>query len=144
MALGTKQYLSQIIKYDRMIKNKLEEIYQLRTMACNITVSNDDDRVQTSSDKDKIGCFVAKIADMEREVDEIIDKRYLIVKQIEDLEDINSYDILAQKYILGIDLKVIAIDMKITYRHFTRLYDKALKDFEKKYLKCPRMSSNVQ
>lgn len=139
MVMDTKQYLSQIMKYDRMIKNKLEEIYQLRTMACNITVSNSGDRVQTSSDKDKIGCFVAKIADMEREVDEIIDKRYLIVKQIEDLEDVNSYDVLAQIYILGKNLKAIAIDMKIEYRHLTRLHEKALKDFDKTY----KMSYNV-
>ena len=67
---------------------------------------------------------------MEREVDEIIDKRYLIVKQIEDLEDVNSYDVLAQIYILGKNLKAIAIDMKIDYRHLTRLHEKALKSFD--------------
>lgn len=131
--MDTKQYLGQIQRYDRMIKNKLDEIYKLRTLTMNISVSNDDDRVQTSSDKDKIGVMLARIIDMEREVDEIIDKRCEIVIQIEKMENLESYDILANIYILGKDLKVVAVEKHFSYRHFIRLYNRALKEFQQKY-----------
>ena len=41
--MTAKQYLTKVDMLDRMIKNKLSEIYQLKTMACSITVSNDGD-----------------------------------------------------------------------------------------------------
>ena len=71
--MTTKSYLGQIERLDRMIQNKLSEIYQLKTMACSVTISNDSERVQTSRDKDRIGSTVAKIVDLERETNNIID-----------------------------------------------------------------------
>ena len=46
--MDTKQYLNQIHRLDIQIQNKLSEIYKLKTMACNVTVSNDREIVQTS------------------------------------------------------------------------------------------------
>ena len=94
----TKQYLWQIERLDKMIQNKLSEIYQLKTMACSVTVSNDGERVQTSSDKDRLGSTVAKIVDLEKEtdrlVDRFIDKRNHIIEQIDGIEDMNMYHVL--------------------------------------------------
>ena len=52
--MDTKQYLNQIHRLDIQIQNKLSEIYKLKTMACNVTVSNDSERVQTSIRNDKL------------------------------------------------------------------------------------------
>ena len=133
MDMGTRQYLCQMQRLDKQIQNKLAEIYKLRTMAIGISVATDKEKIQTSSDKDKIGNFVAKIIDMEHEVDNMIDKRATIVSQIEEMEDIESYDILANVYILGKDLKVVAVEKKLSYRHFLRLYNKAVFEFEENY-----------
>ena len=101
--MTTKAYLSQIERLDRMIQNKLSEIYQLKTMACSVTVSNDGERIQKSGDKDKLGSTVSKIVDLERETDDLIDKfvekRKHIVKQIDDMEDIDYYHILSMRYV---------------------------------------------
>lgn len=131
--MDTKCYLNQISRIDRMIKNKLSEIYQLKTMACNVTVSNDNERVQTSGAKDKVGAVVSKIVDMEHEVDNMIDKRCDIVAQIESMENTEFYDMLAQIYILKKELKVVAIEKKMSYSHAKRLHGQAIDEFEKMY-----------
>ena len=80
--MDTKQYLQQIERLDKMIQNKLSEIYQLKTMACSVTVSNDGERVQTSSDKDRLGSTVAKIVDLEKETDRLVDRFVDLKKEI--------------------------------------------------------------
>ena len=101
--MTTKSYLSQIERLDRMIQNKLSEIYQLKTMACSVTVSNDGDRVQNSGDKDRMGTTVAKIVDLERETDELVDsfveKRKRIVEQIDSIDNIDYYNVLSMRYV---------------------------------------------
>lgn len=42
--MTTKQYLNQIYRLDRMINNKLSEIYQLKSLACTISVANDGEK----------------------------------------------------------------------------------------------------
>lgn len=131
--METKQYLNQINRLERQIQNKLSEIYQLKTMACSVTISNDNERVQTSGGKDKVGAVVSKIVDMENEVDNMIDKRCNIVAQIESMENTEFYDMLAQIYILKKELKVVAIEKKMSYSHAKRLHGQAIDEFEKMY-----------
>lgn len=129
----TKQYLSRIGRLEKRIQYKLAEIHHLRMLACGITVSNEGDRVQTSGEKDKISAVVARIVDMEQEVDKMIDGRRAVVEQIEKIENDNYYDILINKYVLQKDLKEIAIEKGYTYRHVQRLYAGALAEFERLY-----------
>ena len=90
--MTTKEYLNQIERLDKMITNKLSEIYQLKIMACSITVSGDSERVQTSGNHDKLGSTIAKIVDLERETDELVDslvdKRKEILRQIDNMKNI--------------------------------------------------------
>ena len=142
--MTTKEYLGQISRLNRMIQNKLQEICQLKVLACNVTISNEIERVQTSPDNDKIGSVVSKIVDKEKEVDKMIEKRASIVKQIESIPDTNCYDVLAKRYILGKDYKVISVENKTSIRQIRRLHDKAVNDFEEMfgevYLSCHQMS----
>lgn len=131
--MTTKEYLSQIQRLERQIQNKLSEICKLRTMAIGITSSNDSERVKSSPDKDKLGTMVSKIVDIEREVDEMINKRFFIVSQIDSISDTDMYDILTKVYILGKDLKVIAIERGVTYRHISRIFKNSISEFESKY-----------
>ena len=67
--MTTKDYLYQIQKYEKLIVNKMNDIGKLRNLAASTSVHVKEVDVQVSSDKDKLGCFVSKIVDMEREVD---------------------------------------------------------------------------
>ena len=131
--MDTKQYLGQIRKLDKMIQNKISEIYQIKSMACSISIVSDHEKVQTTPNKDKIGTIVAKIIDMENEVECLIDRRCLIVKQIDSIIDADMYDVLAKKYILGKELKIIAIENGLSNKHIVRIHKDAIEEFENKY-----------
>lgn len=137
MALGTKQYLGQIERLDMMIQNKLSEIYQLKTMACSVTVSNSEDRIQKTSDKDKLGSTVAKIVDLEKETDELVDqfiqKRKHIIKQIDDMKNIDYYHILSMRYVSRNTFEDIAEKTSWSIRKVFSLHGEALLEFEKLY-----------
>ena len=42
--MTTQNYLSQIERLEKMIENKLSEIYRLKAMACGITNSTESER----------------------------------------------------------------------------------------------------
>ena len=135
--MDTKQYLSQIERLDKMIQNKLSEIYQLKTMACSVTVSNEKERVQTSSDNDRLGSTVAKIVDLEKEtdmlVDRFIDKRSHIISQIDGLDNIDYYHVLSMRYVARDTFETIAKKTNWSIRRVFSIHGEALKEFEKLY-----------
>ena len=135
--MDTKQYLSQIERLDKMIQNKLSEIYQLKTMACSVTVSNDSERVKTSSDKDILCKVVSKIVDLEKEtdrlVDSFIDKRSHIISQIDGLDNIDYYHVLSMRYVARDTFETIAKKTNWSIRRVFSIHGDALKEFEKLY-----------
>ena len=135
--MDTKQYLSQIERLDKMIQNKLSEIYQLKTMACSVTVSNEKERVQTSSDNDRLGSTVAKIVDLEKEtdmlVDRFIDKRSHIISQIDGLDNIDYYHVLSMRYVARNTFEEIAKKTNWSIRKVFSIHGDALKEFERLY-----------
>ena len=96
--MNTKTYLNQISRLDKMIQNKLSEIYRLKTIACSVTVSTDKEAVDVSSDKDKLGSTVTKIVDLEKDTDRLVDefmrKRNHIISQIDSMENTDYYHVL--------------------------------------------------
>ena len=130
--MNIKNHLEQIGRLDKRIQNKLEEIDKLRRMASGTSYS-ESERVQTSLSADKIGTIASRIVDMEKEVDRLIDERCVIVAEIESMKNEDDYDILANIYILGKDIKTVAVEMGKSYRYISDLHRKALKDFEELY-----------
>lgn len=135
--MDTKQYLSQIKRLDRQIQNKLSELYNLRMMASSISASNEGERVQTTGDKDQLGLVIAKVVDMENEVnkiaDEFVDTRSRIISQIDSLDDLDSYDILSMRYVAGKTFHEISEKTHWSIRKVFSLHGKALLEFEKKF-----------
>lgn len=135
--MTTKEYLGQISRLNRMINNKLTEIAQLKDMAVSISATQSGERVQTTPNFDKIGTKYAKIDEMERKidgmVDELVDKKEKIIQQIDSMEDENTYNILFARYIEKKTFEVIATEMKYSWRQVVRLHGTALKQFENKY-----------
>ena len=135
--MTTKDYLNQISRLNRMINNKLTEITQLRELSCSISAIGSEEKVKSSSDPDKIGSIYAKIDEMERNLDKMIDKyiekKNLIIGQIDSIEDEDCYNILFSRYIEKKTFEVIATEMKYSWRQIIRLHGKALKTFEEKY-----------
>lgn len=135
--MTTKDYLNQISRLNRMINNKLTEILQLKELSCSISAVRNEEKVKSSSDLDRIGSSYAKIDEMERNldnmIDEYIEKKNLIIGQIDSIEDEDCYNILFSRYIEKKTFEVIATEMNFSYRNITRLHGRALKVFEGKY-----------
>lgn len=135
--MTTKEYLSQISRLDRMIKNKLTELSQLKEMTCGLSAITNEERVQSTPNVDKIGTAYCKIESMEENIDRLIDeytdKKSEIISQIDGMEDEILYDILFSRYIARKTFEKIADNMNYSFRQTTRLHGKALQEFEKKY-----------
>lgn len=135
--MTTKDYLNQIGRLNRMINNKLVEIAQLKELACSISAIQTGERVQTTPNYDKIGTVYAKIDDMERKLDKLIDtyvdKKNHIISQIDGVEDEMLYNILFARYIERKTFEKIATELEYSWRQIIRLHGKALKQFENQY-----------
>ena len=135
--MTTKDYLNQVGRLNRMINNKLIEIAQLKELACSISAIQTGERVQTTPNYDKIGTAYAKIDEVERKLDKLIDtyvdKKNHIIVQIDGIEDEMLYNILFARYIERKTFEKIATELEYSWRQIIRLHGKALKQFENQY-----------
>ena len=135
--MDTKTYLQQISRLDRMINNKLSEISQLRELEMSVSAVKNEERVQNTPNFDKIGTAYCKIEEMEEKldklIDEYVDKKNLIISQIDGIENETYYEILFARYIEKKTFEKIADEMTYSFRNVTRLHGRALQEFEKKY-----------
>lgn len=133
--MTTKDYLNQISRINRMINNKIVELSQLKELACSISAVSGEDRVMVTPNFDKIGTKQAKIDEMERNIDALVDeyiiKRDKIVSQIDSMEDENVYNVLFSRYIEKKTFEVIATEMNYSWRQTIRLHGIALKNLSK-------------
>ena len=142
--MDTKQYLQQISRLDRMINNKLAEISQLRELAMSVSAVKNEERVQTKPKFDKIGTAYCKIEEMEEKldklIDEFVDKKNLIISQIDKIENETYYEILFARYIEKKTFEKIADELTYSWRQVIRIHGRALQEFEKKYGNTYKMS----
>ena len=135
--MTTKDYLNQINRLNMLINNKLTEIAQYRELSCSISAVKNEEKVMTSPNQDKIGTNIAKIDEMERKLDEIIDyyidKKNYIICQIQNIENDDYYEILFARYIEKFTFAKIANKTGWCWRQVHRIHAKALKAFEEKY-----------
>lgn len=129
--MTAKEYLEQIELMDTKINNKLVELYQLRCLTTSITAPTDKEAVQTSGNKDKIGSIVAKIVDLENEINSMIDD-FITIKQgcISTIEKINNpllYNILHKHYVQYKSLVEIANEENYSYQYIVEAHGSALK-----------------
>lgn len=131
--MQTREYLSQIVRFDRMIENRKMEIEQLRSIATSTTIPPKDVNVKSSSDKDKIGNTVVKIVELEKETSVIISQRSKILRQIENIPDAKMYEVLYQKFVDNKPNKEIKLENITSVRRVQQILNDALAKFESMY-----------
>lgn len=128
-------FLKQIERADRAINNKLSEIYKLRQLATSIAVPIDREVVQTSGVSDRVGNIVAKIIDLEKEVnllvDEYINIRQSCIKVIELLQDPLQYSVIHKHYVQYKTFAEIANEEHYTYQWILKVHSRALDNITK-------------
>lgn len=135
--MDTKTYLSQVSRLDRMIKNKLSELAEFKELSYGVSAVRNEERVQTSGDFDKIGRLLSKMEKLEialdEMIDEFVDKKSVIVSQIDSMENELHYEVLFARYIEKKTFEQISCDIGYSWRQIIRIHGSALKEFEKKY-----------
>lgn len=125
-----KDFLKQVRLCDIHINNKLEEKARLESLALKITSSWSSEHVSGSGNQDKLGNSVAKIADMEREidkaVDEFIDKKKEVMSVLSKIQNPDQLDILYKRYIQFESFEQIASEKSMSYRNICNIHGKAL------------------
>lgn len=135
--MDTKTYLNQISRLNAVIRNRTEELKQLRDMAMSVSVAQKEINVQVSTEKDKLGASVSEIVDLESEINQIIKElismRKVISNEISSLPVKNQYDVLYKRYVLGKDWNLICVEMGYSFRNVMSIHGKALRTFEKMF-----------
>lgn len=131
--MKAKEYLKQVRKLDTLIKNKLIEKQQWRDIAMGVTPQLSADRVQSSGEKQKMANAVEKMVEIEREIDEcvdkFVDKKREIIGVIEQL-DPDKYDLLHAIYAQFQTLEGAAYSMGKSYTWATTTHGRALKEVQ--------------
>lgn len=128
--IDSKKYLQQIRLYDSHISTKLEERLRLKEMLTKITPTLKDDVVSGGGSQDKLADAMAKIIDLEAEIDRDID-RYVDAKRdvsgtLDKLTDPDQLKVLHMRYVQHKTWEQIACDMNMTYRNVCYIHGKGL------------------
>ena len=133
--MNIKDFLARHRTADIEINVKLDQLAELKALATKITPSSNYEGRGSGNYSDKVGRTVAKIVDLEQEINEAIDRLVDIKREIEDLinllEDSVMRTILERRYLLHENWEVIAEKMGYSCRHITRLHTEALAELER-------------
>ena len=133
--MNAKEYLSQALWLDQRINSKLEHLETLRTLALRVSANLSEEKVSGGNNtRSHMENIVVKIVDLEREINEDIDKlvslKAEIMEIIDQVDDPVSQMILEMRYINGKTWDEIAADIKFDIRTAFRVHGKALKKVE--------------
>lgn len=135
--MTTKEYLSRYRWQNDSINAKLEQVAELRRKAQTVcSGSSDGSGTHSSTPYDRIGEITARIVDLEREINEDIDRsidvQRGILSAISTVPDERLRHLLELRYINCLTLEEIARRMDYSYKQICRLHEKALLQ-----IRCP-------
>lgn len=137
--MTAKEYLKEIRKMDVSIDQKQIEY---DTLKCSRTYVGGMDysaeRVQTSPDGAGFTRISDRLTDLQREIDEEIDRwhdmRHERINQIQQLSKTEYVDILFRRYVRYQSLETIASELGFSYNYTCNLHGEALQEFTEKFL----------
>ena len=132
--LTAKQDLDQLRVIDTKINQKMEELADLMTAATSTgAIDYSKDRVQTSpqnAQENRICKYVDLDAEINREIDEFVDIKHRVTKEIQELNVDYYIKILFKVYVQYKTVKDAANEIGLSYQYVRDLHKKALKAFE--------------
>ena len=130
-----KDYFAQIRKTDRLIKRLTDTVFTLRSSLTSQSYELNPDKVQTSGPKNTLEETVAKIVDLEadinRRIDELVDMKqeaFTMINRIPDL-DLDQQNILIGRYIQLKKWEDIALELNFSIQWVYELHGKGLLAF---------------
>ena len=138
--MNPKTYLLQIQKLTSKINQRKQQIAELKSTLYGLKGGSLGEKVSGGAKSE--AAFVAsveRLQAMEEELStfviEYVEKKNLIISQIQSMENKNYLNLLYKRYVEGKRLNVVADEMCYSFIHIRRMHGWALKNFGKKFLK---------
>ena len=132
--MQAKEFLNKIRHIDMMIDCKLEQTSNLRSRLTSINVSMGE-RVQSSLDPDKFTNTISKIVELEKEInddiDKLVDLKSIARKAIESLDDDVEKMVLYKRYFENKTFEQISVELNYSWRRIHQFHSDALKNLER-------------
>ena len=132
--MQAKEFLNKIRHIDMMIDCKLEQTSNLRSRLTSINVSMGE-RVQSSLDPDKFTNTISKIVELEKEInddiDKLVDLKSIARKAIESLENDVEKMVLYKRYFENKTFEQISVELNYSWRRIHQFHGDALKKLER-------------
>lgn len=111
--MKAKEYLKQVQAIQAKIDRRFEETGMLRSMLESTTSPFGKDYFSHSSNQDKFANIIAKICDIETEIENLVQEKFKIIGTIEEIENPNSFRAIYYKYVNGMNTAEICKKMDI-------------------------------
>lgn len=134
MMCDAKSYLRRIELLDAHINNRLNDLHTLRTLVTKITATISPMAVSGSGNQDKLGDAVARIVDLQdeinRKIDNYVDLKREVSALLEQIEVADYVKVLHKRYFEYKPWEQIACEMNFSYRNVCYIHGKALQALE--------------
>ena len=128
--MTAKEYLNQAYWLDRRIDSKLEQLSALRDLATKTTGVMSDDAVSHTRNVHSMQDVIAKIIDMQNEInadiDRLVDLKHEIMHTIKSVKNQEQQTLLELRYLCFKSWEFVAEEMGYNVRHIYRLHDEAI------------------
>lgn len=130
--MTTKDFLQQAFFLDKDINLKLQELEALKSDLEKKTVSYGSDGSQHTQGENSTERKLCKSIDLEneinKEIDELVDKKCIVRKSILSVSDRKLREVLTRRYLLFQTFERISVEMHLELRWIYRLHKKALRE----------------
>ena len=128
--MTSKEYLNQAYWLDRRIDSKLEQLSSLKAMATKTTSAMSDEVVSSTRNVHSMQDVIAKIVDMQTEInmdiDRLVDLKSEIMHVIKEVKNPEHQTLLELRYLCFKSWEYVAEQMGYNVRHIYRLHDEAV------------------
>lgn len=129
MQMTAKEYLGQAYRIDQRINSKMEQVLSLQELAMKATSTLSDVPVSGTRNVHRMEDIIAKIMDLEdeinRDIDQLVDLKAEIVQSIKSVANAEHQTLLELRYLCFKSWEQIAVDMDYSIQHIFRLRAKA-------------------
>lgn len=137
--MAPKEYLGQIRLYDIRLRQKIDELEQLREASVSVAVNMTYTSAKAAP-RDKIPEYVSKIVDLETEIRQdmqsFLTAKNAIINKIQSADNPIYIEVLYKRYVQYKPLETIADEMGYSPDRIRHLHGIALKDFKSRHTKA--------
>ena len=128
--MTAKEYLGQAYRLDQRINSKIEQVSSLNELATKCTTSLTGMPRNPNHATSRMADVVAKIIDLQaeinRDIDTLVDLKREIVSVIKGIENLEFQTLLEKRYLCFLTWEQIAVDMGYDLRYIHKLHNRAL------------------